>query len=93
MDKKRALVEIPRGFPKKPRAFETNSLLVSTAIGFLFHAAQALEYSEEKKKALRSVTAIHSKMPRRQNQVGKLILACVHRLWRDTDVTLRGLHD
>ena len=76
MGKKRScLIEKLTGHPRHPHAFETSSFLVSMAIGFLYHAAQALNDGKERMKATHSVTEINSRDPDNQNAAGKLVWA------------------
>ena len=86
------LIETPPGYPDEPRAFETCSLLASTAIGFFYQAAQQRPTGEERRKATRAVFRIQSAVPCKQNQAGELVYACLRRLWRGTDVSVVGPH-
>ena len=72
------LVRVPRGFPNQPNAFANNCLLVSIAIGTLYHEAQA-ELDPKKRQALeRVIIDINSndlkKHVTRRNLAGRKIL-------------------
>ena len=69
-----SLMVAPRGFPNAPNVFSDSCLLVSIAIGTLYHEAQA-ETDTKKRRALeRSVTDINAKdknnISRRRLQIG-----------------------
>ena len=72
-----SLIASPRGFPNAPNVFSDSCLLVSIAIGTLYHEAQA-ETDAKKRQALeRSVTDINAKVKNnksRRNLAGKKFL-------------------
>ena len=87
------LIQTPKGFPQQPEAFSNNSLIISTAIGFLYHAAMSEENVKTRKIMLANLMKIQSKKAFLQNAAGKLILKCAFRLIEHIKgITINGPH-
>ena len=91
------LFKTPQGFPAQPLLFKNNCLLVSVAIGTLYHEAQTESDSKQRLYKERCVTYINSTCKTnsvfRQNYAGYNILKRCRELISDLDgVKFEGPH-
>ena len=91
------LIPLAAGFPSQSRAFKDNCLIVSLAIGVLYHEAQEEKDPQKRNMMERAVTNINSEDKKNRdsyrNAAGKKILKrCKDLLDGLEDVSMQGPH-
>ena len=87
------IIKTPLGYPDNPEVFKNSSLIISTAIGFLYHAAMSEENVKIRRVMLRNLMKIQSQKAKLQKAAGKLFLRCALRLIKHVKgLSINGPH-